>query len=58
MEGPADKVDGEDSAEVASTLSGLLAGLPTIAAGSQRIASSLRQRFADNSGESSDRGEL
>lgn len=37
--------------DVAVTLSGLLAGLPTFA-GPQRLASSLRQKFVNNSGES------
>lgn len=41
----------EDGSDVASTLSGLLAGLPTLA-GPQRLANSLRQKFASNSGES------
>lgn len=36
--------------DVAVTLSSLLAGLPTFA-GSQRLASSLRQKFVHNSGE-------
>lgn len=44
-----DSKEGEGP-EVASTLSGLLAGLPTFA-GSQRIATTLRQKFAENSGE-------
>lgn len=40
------------TADVAATLSGLLAGLPTLAGGSgQRLASSLRQKFVNNSGE-------
>ncbi|KYN40549.1 hypothetical protein ALC56_04858 [Trachymyrmex septentrionalis] len=39
----------EDGSDVASTLSGLLAGLPTLA-GPQRLANSLRQKFASNSG--------
>ncbi|XP_071637513.1 choline O-acetyltransferase isoform X6 [Temnothorax longispinosus] len=38
----------EDGSDVASTLSGLLAGLPTLA-GSQRLANSLKQKFASNS---------
>ncbi|XP_018398307.1 PREDICTED: uncharacterized protein LOC108776250 [Cyphomyrmex costatus] len=38
----------EDGSDVASTLSGLLAGLPTLA-GPQRLANSLRQKFASNS---------
>jgi len=42
---------GEDGSDVASTLSGLLAGLPTLA-GPQRLASSLKQKFVSNSGES------
>ena len=37
--------------DVAATLSGLLSGLPSFA-GSQRLASSLRQKFVNNSGES------
>lgn len=41
----------EDGSDVTSTLSGLLAGLPTLA-GPQRFANSLRQKFASNSGES------
>lgn len=41
----------EDGSDVGSTLSGLLAGLPTLA-GPQRLANSLRQKFASNSGES------
>lgn len=41
----------EDGSDVTSTLSGLLAGLPTLA-GPQRLANSLRQKFASNSGES------
>ncbi|EZA54673.1 hypothetical protein X777_04958 [Ooceraea biroi] len=41
----------EDGSDVASTLSGLLAGLPTLA-GPQRLASSLKQKFVSNSGES------
>lgn len=44
----------EDGSDVASTLSGLLAGLPTLA-GPQRLANSLRQKFANNSGESMNR---
>ncbi|RLU20766.1 hypothetical protein DMN91_007379 [Ooceraea biroi] len=39
----------EDGSDVASTLSGLLAGLPTLA-GPQRLASSLKQKFVSNSG--------
>ncbi|XP_011049382.1 PREDICTED: choline O-acetyltransferase isoform X2 [Acromyrmex echinatior] len=38
----------EDGSDVASTLSGLLAGLPTLA-GPQRLANSLKQKFASNS---------
>lgn len=41
----------QDGSDVTSTLSGLLAGLPTLA-GPQRLANSLRQKFASNSGES------
>lgn len=41
----------EEGSDVASTLSGLLAGLPTLA-GPQRLASSLKQKFVSNSGES------
>ena len=38
-----------DVTDVTSTLSGLLAGLPALA-GPQRLANSLRQKFATNSG--------
>ncbi|XP_046829201.1 choline O-acetyltransferase isoform X1 [Vespa crabro] len=38
----------ENRPDVAATLSGLFAGLPTLA-GPQRLANSLRQRFANNS---------
>ncbi|KAI4498942.1 hypothetical protein M0802_006117 [Mischocyttarus mexicanus] len=41
----------ENRPDVAATLSGLFAGLPTLA-GPQRLANSLRQRFANNSGKS------
>ncbi|KAG7211842.1 hypothetical protein KM043_011065 [Ampulex compressa] len=41
----------EDGPDVVSTLSGLLAGLPALA-GRQRLANSLRQKFASNSGKS------
>ncbi|KAL0100378.1 hypothetical protein PUN28_019615 [Cardiocondyla obscurior] len=44
-----DSKEEDGSADVTSTLSGLLAGLPTLA-GPQRLANSLRQKFASNSG--------
>lgn len=45
-----DSKEEEQPADLAATVTGLLAGLPGTLAGSQRIATSLRQKFASNTG--------